>query len=230
MSVHENLAVLLLPGMDGTGELLAALVTRLSAYRPVQVIAYPTRLSLGYDELLDYVVSRAPKDPFVVVGESFSGPIAIELAASLPRVVGLVLASSFARHPMPSLLAPLARFIDMAWVPDSIAVAALLGSKATPELRAHLIQVLARLPRQLIRVRAFEALRVDKRNRLREVQCPMLCLHGRLDRLVGRKCVDDILSAKPECQVRWFEAPHMLLETHPDAAADAINQFCLRLS
>jgi pimeloyl-[acyl-carrier protein] methyl ester esterase len=175
-------------------------------------------------------LGHAPKERFVLVGESFSGPIAIELAASLPSVVGLVLASSFARHPMPSLLAPLARIIDLAWIPNSITVAALLGSTPAPELKAHLIQVLARLPRDLIRVRAFEVLRVDKRNRLREVRCPMLCLHGRLDRLVSKKYVDETLSAKPECQVRWFEAPHMLLETHPDAAADAINQFCLRLS
>jgi hypothetical protein len=47
--------------------------------------------------------------------------------------------------------------------------------------------------------------------------------------LVRKKYVDEILSIKPECQVQWFQAPHMLLETHPDAAADAINQFCLRL-
>jgi pimeloyl-[acyl-carrier protein] methyl ester esterase len=230
MSVDENLTVVLLPGMDGTGELLAPLVARLSVHRSVQVIAYPTGKPLGYDGLLAFAVNHAPKERFVLVGESFSGPIAIELAASLPSVLGLVLASSFARHPMPSLLAPLARIIDLAWIPNSIAVAALLGSTAAPELKAHLIQVLARLPRELIRVRAFEVLRVDKRNRLREVRCPMLCLHGRLDRLVRKKYVDEIVSAKPECQVHWFEAPHMLLETHPDDAANAINQFCLRLS
>jgi pimeloyl-[acyl-carrier protein] methyl ester esterase len=226
---RQTLTVLLLPGMDGTGELLAALVGRLSLYRPVQVIAYPAK-PLGYDDLVDFVVSRAPKERFVIVGESFSGPIAIEIAASLSRTAGLVLASSFVRRPMPSFLASLARIIDPAWVPRSIAVAMLLGSTATPELKARLIQVLGRLPRELMRLRIREVLRADKRDRLREVRCPMLCLQGRMDRLVRKQSVDDILSAKPECQIRWFDAPHMLLETHPDAAADVINQFCLRLS
>jgi len=230
MSEDGNLTVLLLPGMDGTGELLAALVTRLSLHRPVQVIAYPAHKLFGYDDLVDFVVSRAPKARFVIVGESFSGPIAIEIAASLSRVAGLVLASSFARHPVPSLLTPLARIVDPAWVPSSIAAAMLIGSTATPELKARLIQVLARLARELIRLRIREVLRVDKRDRLREVRCPMLCLHGRMDRLVRKKYVDEILSANPECQVRWFDGPHMLLETHPDAAADVTNQFCLRLS
>jgi hypothetical protein len=59
MSADENLTVLLLRGMDGTGELLAALVTRLSAYRSVQVIAYPIQRPLGYDELLDFELLTA---------------------------------------------------------------------------------------------------------------------------------------------------------------------------
>jgi pimeloyl-ACP methyl ester carboxylesterase len=180
MSEDGNLTALLLPGMDGTGELLAALVARLSLYRPVQVIAYPTQKPLGYDDLVDFVVSRVPKERFVIVGESFSGPIAIEISASLSRVAGLVLASSFVHRPIPSFLASLARIIDPAWVPSSIAVAMLLGSTATPELKARLIQVLGRLPRELMRLRIREVLRADKRDRLREVRCPMLCLQGRM--------------------------------------------------
>lgn len=230
MNAHEDLSILLLPGMDGTGELLDALVLHLPACRSLQVISFPPEKPLGYDDLIGLVVSSAPKGRFVVVGESFSGPIAIEVAASLNRVAGLVLASSFARHPMPSLLAPLARIVNLAWIPNSIIVAALLGTTATPELRSRLIEVLDRLPREVIRVRASEVLRVDKRNRLREVRCPLLCLHGRHDRLVHRSLVDEIVSIKPACEVQWFDAPHMLLESHPGPAAKAIDQFCRRLS
>jgi hypothetical protein len=55
-------------------------------------------------------------------------------------------------------------------------------------------------------------------------------LHGRFDRLVGKKCVEEITSAQPGCQVRWFDASHMLLETHADEAAKAINEFCEHLT
>jgi pimeloyl-[acyl-carrier protein] methyl ester esterase len=229
MGTAENTTILVLPGMDGTGELLTALLDQLSLHHLVQLTAYPTDEQLGYDQLVTFVVERAPKGQFVILGESFSGPIAIEVAATDRRVVGLILASSFARHPMPELFAPLARIFDMKWVPTSIVVRALLGSTGTPGLKSRLIQAWERLPREIIRARVSEALRVDKRNRLCEITCPMLCLHGRFDRLVSKKCVDEITSAQPGCQVRWFDASHMLLETHADEAAKAINEFCEHL-
>ena len=226
MNSAEKTTVLVLPGMDGTGELLTSFASQMSTHRRVQVIAYPVDRPLGYDDLVNFVIERAPHEQFVVLGESFSGPIAIEVAAIDKRVVGLILASSFARHPMPALFAPIASIVDISWVPSSLIAVALLGSAGTPELKARLNRVLARLPRQIIHARASEVLRVDKRNRLREIQCPVLCLQGRFDRLVRKKHLNEITSIQPRCQVRWLDAPHMLLESQPDAAVEAINQFC----
>jgi pimeloyl-[acyl-carrier protein] methyl ester esterase len=113
--------------MDGTGELLTGLIERLSLHRPVRVISYPTNISLGYDDLTTFVANRAPKDRFAILGESFSGPIAIEIAATEPRVAGLILASSFAWHPIPSLFIPLAHTLDTKWMPTRIIEAALLA-------------------------------------------------------------------------------------------------------
>jgi pimeloyl-ACP methyl ester carboxylesterase len=72
-------------------------------------------------------------------------------------------------------------------------------------------------------------LRVDKRNRLREITCPVLCLHGRFDYLVNRRQVDEIATAQPRCQMHWLDSLHMLLATHPEAAVKAINQFCAQM-
>jgi pimeloyl-ACP methyl ester carboxylesterase len=230
MGTPEKIAIVLLPGMDGTGELLKTLAEQLSTHRPVQLIGYPVDRSLSYDQLVSYVRDHLPKDRFVVLGESFSGPIAIEIAATDPRVVGLILASSFARHPLPSQLAVFTRLLDLRWIPTSVIVAALMGSAATPQLRAHLRQVLAALPREIIRARAQDVLHVDKRGRLREIRCPVLCLHGRSDRLVRKRHVDEIVAALPGCQVRWLDSSHMLLATHADAAASAIEDFCKHLN
>jgi pimeloyl-[acyl-carrier protein] methyl ester esterase len=226
MDTPEATPIILLPGMDGTGELLGALADQLALHRPVQLFAYPPDQPLSYAELTTYVVERAPKRPFVVLGESFSGPIAIEIAATDPRAVGLVLASSFARHPLPAQFAALARLLDPRWLPKRIMATALMGSTATPELTARLHRLLAALPREILQFRAREVLRVDKRNRLREITCPVLCLHGRFDRLVNRRQVDEIVTAQPRCQVHWLDSAHMLLATHPEAAIKAINQFC----
>jgi pimeloyl-[acyl-carrier protein] methyl ester esterase len=229
MGTPEATPIILLPGMDGTGEFLRALADQLALHRPVQLFAYPPDQPLNYAQLTTYVVERVPNRPFVILGESFSGPIAIEIAATDPRAVGLVLASSFARHPLPAQFAALARLFDLRWLPKRIMATALMGSTATPELAARLHQVLAALPREILQFRAREVLRVDKRNRLSEITCPVLSLHGRFDHLVNRRRVDEIATAQPRCQVHWFASSHMLLATHPDAAAKAINHFCAQM-
>lgn len=212
--------------MDGTGELLRSLADQLALHRPVHLFAYPPDRPLSYAQLATYVMERAPNRPFIVLGESFSGPIAIEIAATDPRAAGLVLASSFARHPLPAQFAALTRLLDLRWLPPRIIARALMGSTATPELTARLQQVLSALPREVLQYRAREALHVDKRYRLREITCPVLCLQGRFDYLVNRRQVDEIATAQPRCQVHWFDSAHMLLATHSEAAVKAINQFC----
>jgi pimeloyl-[acyl-carrier protein] methyl ester esterase len=226
MGTPEATPIIILPGMDGTGELLRALADQLASHRPVQLLAYPRDQPLNYAELTTYVVERALNRPFVVLGESFSGPIAIEIAATDPRAVGLVLVSSFARLPLPAQFAAFTRLLDLRWLPKRIIAKALMGSTATPELTARLHQVLADLPHELLQFRSREVLRVDKRHRLREITCPVLCLHGRFDYLVNRRQVDEIAAAQPRCQVHWLDSSHMLLATHSEAAVKAINQFC----
>lgn len=81
------------------------------------IIDYPLDRRLGYDALVAHVRGRLAGDRFVVVGESFSGPVAIELAASHPQVAGLVLAASFARHPLPSWFAVFAGWTDPRLIP-----------------------------------------------------------------------------------------------------------------
>lgn len=226
MGLLEKTTIVLLPGMDGTGELLRPLAEQLSTHRPVQLISYPVDQVLGYDQLVSYVRERLPDDHYVILGESFSGPIAIEIAATDSRATGLVLVSSFARHPLPTSLAAFARLFDLRWIPPNVIVATLMGSAATPKLKELLGQILRKLPRDIIRARIQEVLHADKRDRLKKVTCPLLCLHGRSDRLVRSTLVDEIVAARPDCRVHWLAAPHMLLATHTDVAARVVEEFC----
>jgi pimeloyl-ACP methyl ester carboxylesterase len=148
--MSEKNAIVLLPGMDGTGELLRPLAKRLSAHRPVHLIDYPVDRFLNYDQLVLYVKARLPDDRFVILGESFSGPVAIEIAATESKAAGLILAASFARHPLPTLLTAFTGLLDLRWIPTSIIVAALMGSAATPEIKHKLRQVLAALPGDIL--------------------------------------------------------------------------------
>ena len=82
-----GLTLILLPGMDGSGQLFAPFIAALGDGFNVKVVRYPVDLPLGYDGLEQ--IARAaipPEGAVVLLGESFSGPIAVSLAASLVGV------------------------------------------------------------------------------------------------------------------------------------------------
>ena len=93
------MTVVLLPGMDGTGQLFAPFLAELPSSWRSQVVTYPTDSPLDYAELAPRVRAACPSTgEFLVVAESFSGPLAILLAASNPPgLTGVVLVASFAR-------------------------------------------------------------------------------------------------------------------------------------
>src|SRR5688572_28354175 len=95
--------LVLLPRMDGTGELFAPFVAALGPDQSVVVVRYPTDRTHCYAELEPIARAALPIDqPFVLLGESFSGPVAISIAAAPPhQLKGLVLCCTFARNPYP---------------------------------------------------------------------------------------------------------------------------------
>ena len=95
--------LILLPGMDGTGLLFQDFVEALDADVRTVVVSYPKNESLNYAALESTVLYQVPMDePYVLLAESFSGPVAISIAASCPpRLLGVVLCCSFARNPQP---------------------------------------------------------------------------------------------------------------------------------
>lgn len=84
--------LVLLPGLDGTGELFDPLVRELGPDLSIRVVRYPQDPGLGYKELLQFARDALPPtEPLVLLGESFSGPIAIQLSAERPdQVRGLI--------------------------------------------------------------------------------------------------------------------------------------------
>src|SRR5688572_4533538 len=97
-------ALFLLPGLDGTATLHSAFAAAVShAFDSVTVVSYPTDQALGYSALESLArAALPPVAPFVLLGESFSGPIALSIAADPPpNLVGLVLSTTFARSPVP---------------------------------------------------------------------------------------------------------------------------------
>ena len=173
------ITVVILPGMDGTGIGLTDFVAALAPELEAIVVTYPN------DRPMDYagheVVARAslPVDrPFVLLGESYSGPIAISIAASAPPgLIGLVLCCSFARNPRQVLSwsRRLVQFVPTR-IPAALPCWFLLGRFSTPRLENAIAQVLAQIAPDAFRARLTSIIDVDVTARLVDVRVPVLYL------------------------------------------------------
>jgi pimeloyl-[acyl-carrier protein] methyl ester esterase len=94
-------ALCILPGLDGTTRMLTSFVsaTRTAGFDAVYAIGYPTGRVLDYAQLERIARDALPRGtPFILLGESFSGSVAIAIAANPPpNLIGLVLSTTFAR-------------------------------------------------------------------------------------------------------------------------------------
>lgn len=221
--------LVLLPGMDGTGLLFAPLVEALGDCGAVQVVAYPPMPSGAYAALERVAESQLPKDgPLVLLGESFSGPIAIALAARYPqRVVGLILCCTFARNPYPRLawLRRLVRLMPVKQASLRLASTMLLGRFASPALRQGLGQALAGVSPAALETRLEAVLSVDVTSDLRRLDIPILDLRASEDRVVPRGAADVIRACQPGVRSVQLVGPHGLLQAAPIASARAIRDF-----
>jgi pimeloyl-[acyl-carrier protein] methyl ester esterase len=217
--------MVLLPGMDGTG----ALFDRFRAAAPpgfvLDVVPLPAE-PLTYEEIEAAVAPVAALTPrTVLLGESFSGPLALRLAAHTP-VAAVVLVNSFVRSPVPARLARMATpmFFRLP-VPEVLLRRTLLGADADAALVRELRAALERVPAKVLASRVKEIGRVDASAELARVERPLLYLRGTDDRVVGEASVEAIRARAPRVVVTRVAGPHLLLQASPVAAWEAIVPF-----
>lgn len=224
--------LVLLPGLDGTGELFADFVRSLHGI-DCQVVAYPRNRAMNYAEHAAYVRLQLPREePFVLMGESFSGPVAISLGAENPAGLrGLILCCSFAANPLP-VFAPLARLVAVApgiKLPARVFAPWLYSGEATPELRRAHSSAMASVTAATLKARVTAVLKVDYRDRLKRIAVPLLYLRAQRDRLIPRTALTTLQRARADLQVEEFDAPHFLLQSRPDECAAAVRKFLASL-
>jgi pimeloyl-ACP methyl ester carboxylesterase len=232
-------AAVILPGLDGTGLLLTGLKDALSPNFDVQVIAYPASEPLSYDQLLEFVEQRLPARHFILIGESFSGPLALRISErNPPGMQGLVLGASFARLGASSLRKAALKLAHLTITPfagtrfaramaPQLLSALLLGRWATPEWRSRLGETLALVVPQVLTARAGEALTVDLVKFGVRPAHPVLYLRASADRLIPRSAADDVARLSPATKIKDIEAPHFLFQVAPEICAQAIKDFAL---
>jgi pimeloyl-ACP methyl ester carboxylesterase len=228
-------ALRILPGLDGTARMLSAFVAaaRAAGFEDVHAIAYPPDRILDYAGLETFARAALPHDsPCLLLGESFSGPVALAIAADPPpNLCALALSTTFAKTPLPALrpLAALAGIAPVRPLPMSALAWLLLGRWATPALRRELGEALATVSPAVLRARAACALRADADAALPRIAIPTLYLRGDADRLMPRAAGDRILAGIAGARLTTLAGPHLLLQAAPERSAAALAAFARRI-
>ena len=226
--------LVLLPGMDGTGEMFAPFVAALGSECKALSVRYPGDAALGYAQLEALVRARLPQGAsYVVLGESFSGPIAAALSAlPPPGMVGVVLCCTFVRNPRPQLafFRGLLEMLPVKAAPVAAFVPVLLGKHATSALLRALAGALVQVTADTLRARLRAVLQVDARASLAAAQVPVLYLRANQDRLVPPSAGAEVASCLPSTTFVSIDGPHLLLQACPRPAAQAVIHFMRGLS
>jgi len=227
------LTIVLLPGMDGSGDLFQPLIVALDAEFNVQIVRYPADGALDYEALEKHARLSLPRDgQFVILGESFSGPVAVSLAASRPPgLVGLILCCTFVRNPHPAFakLHSCADLLPVKLAPLALLDWFLLGRYSTRHLRSALAAALAPVSSRALRARLKAVLSVDVTSEFKTVEVPILYLQAEHDRVVPPSATRHVMLAQPATQLVKMPGPHFLLQAFPSQAAQAIAAFMRKI-
>jgi pimeloyl-ACP methyl ester carboxylesterase len=226
-ATHPTLV--LLPGLDGTGKLFDEFVKSLGSSVESLIVAYPKERSLGYDELEALVLAALPRDRrFILLGESFSGPLAIRIAARAPAgLVALILCATFAKNPFPWLgwVRPLAAYLPLKSLPRWVRAPLMWGSASPQRAPKQMERAMAGVAPDVIRRRIGALLAVDETAALARLHLPILVLEAAHDRVIPAAASRWILRIQPGAELAQIHGPHLLLQTRPAECAAAVLQF-----
>lgn len=227
--------IVLMPGLDGTGRLFDWVLPHLPAHPEPILVRYPTVDPLGYGELEPLVVERLRDcGPLLLVAESFSGPLAVRLAArrDLP-VMGLVLAASFVANPFRFLrpwTGPLMQRWMFAFQTRGMIRAMLTGRDGPREVVDGVVAATGMVEPSVSLHRAREVVAADEWSRFANVRVPVAYLLATRDRMIPAAHAERMAARRPDLEVVRIEAPHLVLQCAPAEAARAILAFERRVA
>jgi pimeloyl-[acyl-carrier protein] methyl ester esterase len=215
--------VVLLPGLHGSRALWASFAALAPPWASCLSLALPTVGEQSFDGIAG---SLGPElrslEGFVLVGESFSGPIAARLAARLGQKVALTVLCN------PLVEAPFALPVGLATaaaasrrLPVWCAARALTGGDR-PLAKVVLDEVHS-LPKEALRKRLAAALSATRDDLVPFLSAPLLVILGTRDRLVSPALSRELLRSVPSHTLADLDGPHLIAQTRPAEVWKAIS-------
>lgn len=216
--------------MNGTDHLLAEFVRQRPTKHDATVITYPADVTYSYGELTRWLRDRLPTaEPYFLITESFSGPIAIQIASkSLPNLCGIIFIASFAASPRPFLsrfkkAAGVLSFFSM--VSPSLLKPFLTGIHPPQWFNAAFVDAMKTVGKDVMTNRIEEALSVDETKTFKKLSLPMIYIRASHDKLVPANTAKRMAAINHHLLLTEIKGPHFLLQCAPDTAWRKIDEF-----
>ena len=226
--------LILLPGLDGTGLIFEPLLTHLPAEISAQVVRYPVDRIMSFQEHVNFARKQLPKKkPFVLLAESFSGPVGLQLLAEPPsNLIGVVFVATFAHHPSPFLL-DAGRFLPQRLLLKLFSTTLFsrffcLGGASKDAVNIFqeaLESVKLKVLSQRLKILSELPPPPDT-----TFSKPCLYLQASNDRLVPSRAVTPLQKHLPQLYVEKIAGPHIILLAQPETGARLISDFIATLT
>jgi 3-oxoadipate enol-lactonase len=160
-----------------------------------------------------------------VCGLSLGGVVAIAMhAQAAQRCVSLILADSFAVHPDGAGICERSTEASRSMGMRALAEARvdmLLGSGATPDLRAEVVETMAAIDPDAYCIGAEAVWLADQRDRARAIRVPTLVLCGTEDRITPPALSEELVDLIPGARLEMIEAAGHLANAEQPAVFNA---------
>ncbi len=228
MSDESNpINLVLLPGLDGTGLLFKPLLECLPSHFKITVISYPKHEFLTLDQQIHHIQNLLPQQAFYLLAESYSGSVAIRMASQAKApILGLILCSTFANNPRPSLQRtyPFLPFIPFQLFSTQL-LSRLLFRRPNLKLVNLLHQALQDIPNAVLQKRFQAVIRNNSTEYLSLIKTPTLILQASDDWLVPKQSGLTLKQLITDSTLLELKGGHGLLQENPSGAANAIKQW-----
>jgi len=218
--------LVLLPGMDGTGNLFSPLLGELSEFN-CEVITLPISGPQDYLTITKFVKGKLPKEDFILVAESFSGPIGVALAKEgVENMKGIIFVATFLSPPHKVLLG-FARLLPIKLL-SSLPLASILhkmlflGFSASKELMALFQHTVLSLPSSLIKARLSSMQSLVATSD--DIGLPVGYIQATSDRLVRSNKINNFRDTFKNIIIKTINGPHFILQANPIECSVAISE------
>jgi len=225
--------LVLMPGMDGSGELSREFAAALPEGSVAEVMRYPPDAWMPGREFAKSLMAGLPEGPFVLVAESYSVPLAVRIAAARPQGLrGVVLSAGFCTSPLRGwrrwVVLRFAPLLARVRLPDWGVRWLLAGDDAPLAVVDAVRSALSWVEPWVLAARGRELMTCNVLAELGRVQVPVLYLHGTQDRVVDPECLEEMRDVHPGRTVA-IDGPHLLAQREPELVAEIVVGFVREL-